>query len=127
MKIFKNLQVSIDFSTKFPYKCIFLNFLHFCPNFREKFAKIFKLFENMANFLLKLSKIEIFCLNFVNCCLNIVNFSLLFKIFLKTSSASERLHTQNPMLQPHYKLSPDGPRPPEKIPARANVERWHYE
>ena len=56
MKIFKIIQLSIDFSTNFfsifvsfpepPTNPYFQNFLNFSLNFRENFDKILKIFQN---------------------------------------------------------------------------------
>ena len=39
-----------------PYKCIFPNFLNFCPTFRQKFDRILKKFEKFAKFSSKFFK-----------------------------------------------------------------------
>ena len=44
-------------ATRTPRKCTFLIFRNFCSKFREKFEKILKNLEKIANFLSKLSKI----------------------------------------------------------------------
>ena len=81
MKIFKSLQVSIDFSTRFliislaswgsapepTTNIYFKNYLNFVINFREIFEIIFKIFQKTLNFLENFQKI--------------INFSLIFKNF----------------------------------------------
>ena len=59
MKIFKNLQVSIDFSinSEPPTNAYFQNFLNFSVNFRETFDKILKNFKKSQNLLENFKKL----------------------------------------------------------------------
>ena len=59
-QITRNSLASGGFAPRTTYKCIFLNYLNFSPNFRQKFVKIlkkfWKKFEKIAKFSWKLLK-----------------------------------------------------------------------
>ena len=114
MKIFKNFMFPLivrpflinSLGSRTLYKCILQNFW---PHFHKSSRRPFKKFEQIAKFSFKLSKNQKFLPK-------IEIYSLIFKIFLKTSPASGERSSQDLLGgDPQYKSPLGAPRSPEKF------------
>ena len=129
MKILRKWHVSLDFSNKIlinslasgvrpwdPYKCIFLTFSKFLPNFSRKIRENFKTFWKFAKISMKIIK------NW-NFWLKIVKFHCFFKFWKLLLRLGGGGSTPGPPTRrPPYKLSFGGPlfHHPRKIPEDDN-------